>query len=217
MLPAGSNPTGARVASSMLADLLDRGRAGGYPADIKMVYSVAGDLFNQVPNVGRIVAAAQRLEFMVVHDNFLTPTARHADIVLPATTFWERNDVHVPWAGAGHYVIFMKKAVEPPDVSPHESAAAAAAAGNQGVPSGPVAPTDATTSRAPAATPSAAPFRERAEACPPRTRIGRDECSPRRVRVVQAIVHEDHVAHVRLRRWRRSLVRDHGAHVFHVQ
>src|SRR4029450_3114638 len=91
MLPAGTNPTGARVASSMLADLLDRGRAGGYPADIKMVYSVAGDLFNQVPNVGRIVAAAQRLEFMVVHDNFLTPTARYADIVLPATTFWERN------------------------------------------------------------------------------------------------------------------------------
>src|SRR5262249_25982241 len=113
MLPAGTNPTGARVASSMMADLLDRGRAGGYPADIKMVYSVAGDLFNQVPNVGRIVAAAQRLEFMVVHDNFLTPTARYADIVLPATTFWERNDVHTPWAGAGHYAIFMKQAIAP--------------------------------------------------------------------------------------------------------
>jgi DmsA/YnfE family anaerobic dimethyl sulfoxide reductase A subunit len=113
MLPAGTNPAGARVASSMLADLLDRGRAGGYPADIKMVYSVAGDLFNQVPNIGRIVAAAQRLEFMVVHDNFLTPTARYADIVLPATTFWERNDVHTPWAGAGHYAIFMKQAIEP--------------------------------------------------------------------------------------------------------
>jgi anaerobic dimethyl sulfoxide reductase subunit A len=112
-LPAGTNPTGARVASSLLADLLDRGRTGGYPADIKMVYSVAGDLFNQVPNVGRIVAAAERLEFMVVHDNFLTPTARYADIVLPATTFWERNDVHTPWAGAGHYAIFMKQAIEP--------------------------------------------------------------------------------------------------------
>ena len=113
LLPAGTNPTGARVASSMLADLLDRGRTGGYPADIKMVYSVAGDLFNQVPNIGRIVAAAQRLEFMVVHDHFLTPTARYADIVLPATTFWERNDVHTPWAGAGHYAIFMKQAIEP--------------------------------------------------------------------------------------------------------
>src|SRR5207302_13100 len=98
---------------SRLADLLDRGVAGGYPADIKMIYSVAGDLFNQVPNVRRIADAAQRLEFMVVHDNFMTPTARHADIVLPATTFWERNDVHTPWAGAGHYAIFMKQAIEP--------------------------------------------------------------------------------------------------------
>jgi anaerobic dimethyl sulfoxide reductase subunit A len=114
-LPAGTNPAGARVASSLLADLLERGRAGGYPADIKLIYSAAGDLFNQLPNVRKITAAAERLEFMVVHDHFVTPTARYADIVLPATMFWERNDVHVPWAGAGHYVIFMKKAVEPPD------------------------------------------------------------------------------------------------------
>jgi anaerobic dimethyl sulfoxide reductase subunit A len=112
-LPYGTNPTGARVASPLLADLLDRGRAGGYPADIKLIYSAAGDLFNQLPNVGKIVAAAERLEFMVVHDHFLTPTARYADIVLPATMFWERNDVHIPWAGAGHYVIFMRQALAP--------------------------------------------------------------------------------------------------------
>ena len=36
-----------------------------------------------------------------------------ADIVLPATTFWERNDVHTPWAGAGHYAIYMRQAIEP--------------------------------------------------------------------------------------------------------
>jgi anaerobic dimethyl sulfoxide reductase subunit A len=100
-----------RVASSLLADLLDRGRAGGYPADIKMMYSVAGDLFNQLPNVGKTVAAADKLEFIVVQDHFITPTARYADIVLPATTFWERNDVHTPWSGGGHYVFFMNKAV----------------------------------------------------------------------------------------------------------
>jgi anaerobic dimethyl sulfoxide reductase subunit A len=112
-LPAGANPAGARVASSLLADLLARGKAGGYPADIKLVYSSAGDLFNQLPNVNKIVAAAEQLEFMVVHDHFVTPTARYADILLPATTFWERNDVHTPWAGAGHYAIFMQKAIEP--------------------------------------------------------------------------------------------------------
>jgi anaerobic dimethyl sulfoxide reductase subunit A len=114
-LPVGANPAGARVATPLLADLLERGRAGGYPADIKLIYSAAGDLFNQLPNVAKTVAAAARVEFMVVHDHFITPTARYADIVLPATTFWERNDVHTPWAGAGHYVIFMRQAIPPVD------------------------------------------------------------------------------------------------------
>jgi anaerobic dimethyl sulfoxide reductase subunit A len=112
-LTAGTNPTGARVASPLLADLLTRGRRGGYPADIRMIYSAAGDLFNQCPNVNKIVAALDGVECFVAQDHFLTPTARYADIVLPATTFWERNDVHTPWAGAGHYAIFMKQAIAP--------------------------------------------------------------------------------------------------------
>jgi anaerobic dimethyl sulfoxide reductase subunit A len=132
-LPAGANPTGARVASPLLADLLARGRSGGYPADIKMIYSAAGDLFNQLPNVRKTVAAAERLEFMVAHDHFLTPTARYADIVLPATTFWERNDVHVPWAGAGHYVIYMKQAIDPVDECRNDLDACAALATRLGI------------------------------------------------------------------------------------
>src|SRR3989442_895158 len=71
-LPVGANPAAARVASPLLADLLERGRAGGYPADVKMIYSAAGDLFNQLPNVGKTIAAAGRLEFMVGHDPFIT-------------------------------------------------------------------------------------------------------------------------------------------------
>jgi anaerobic dimethyl sulfoxide reductase subunit A len=112
-LTAGPNPANARVASALLADLLERGRAGGYPTDIKMIYSACGDLVNQCPNVTKTVAALDTLEFIVVHDHFLTPTARYADIVLPATTFWERNDIQVPWSGAGHYAIFMKQAIAP--------------------------------------------------------------------------------------------------------
>ena len=112
-LGAGPNPAGARVSSPLLADLLARGRAGGYPADIKMIYSACGDLLNQCPNVNKIVAGFEALDFIAVHDHFITPTARHADIVLPATTFWERNDVQVPWSGAGHYAIFMRQAIAP--------------------------------------------------------------------------------------------------------
>jgi anaerobic dimethyl sulfoxide reductase subunit A len=111
--PTGGNPIDARVSSPMLADLLTRGRAGGYPADIKLIYSAAGDIFNQCPNVTKTVAALDSVEFFVAQDHFLTPTARYADVVLPATTFWERNDIHTPWAGAGHYAIFMKQAIAP--------------------------------------------------------------------------------------------------------
>ncbi|MEO8716441.1 MAG: molybdopterin-dependent oxidoreductase [Acetobacteraceae bacterium] len=112
-LPIGKNPIEARVSSPLLADLLARGHAGGYPADIKMIYSSGGDLFNQCPNVNKMTASLDGIEFFVAQDHFLTPTARHADIVLPATTFWERNDVHTPWSGAGHYAIFMRQAIEP--------------------------------------------------------------------------------------------------------
>ncbi|WP_428486818.1 molybdopterin-containing oxidoreductase family protein [Rhodopila sp.] len=112
-LPTGKNPIDAKVASPLLADLLARGKAGGYPADIRMIYSSGGDLFNQCPNIGKMAASLDKVELFVAQDHFLTPTARLADIVLPATTFWERNDVHTPWAGAGHYAIYMRQAIEP--------------------------------------------------------------------------------------------------------
>ena len=112
-LPTGTNPLGARVSTPLLADLLARGKAGGYPADIKLIYAAGGDLFNQCPNVNKMLRSLGGVEFFVAQDHFLTPTAAQADIVLPATTFWERNDVHTPWAGAGHYAIFMRQAIEP--------------------------------------------------------------------------------------------------------
>jgi anaerobic dimethyl sulfoxide reductase subunit A len=112
-LPIGTNPIQSKVASPLLADLLARGTAGGYPADIRMIYSSGGDLFNQCPNAGKIAASLDQVEFIVGQDHFFTPTVRYADIVLPATTFWERNDVHTPWAGAGHYAIYMRQAIEP--------------------------------------------------------------------------------------------------------
>ena len=112
-MPFGPNPTGARVASNLLADVLARGKAGGYPADIKMIFSAFGNLLNQCGNVNKTVAALDGVEFIAVQDHFETPLGRYADVLLPATTFWERNDMQVPWSGAGHYTFFMRQAIEP--------------------------------------------------------------------------------------------------------
>ncbi|HEY6831688.1 MAG TPA: molybdopterin-dependent oxidoreductase, partial [Pseudolabrys sp.] len=50
--------------------------------------------------------------FVCVHEQFMTDTAKMADVVLPATTFLEHDDVY---RGGGHqYIILGPKLVEPP-------------------------------------------------------------------------------------------------------
>jgi len=50
--------------------------------------------------------------FVCVHEQFLTDTARYADIVLPATMFLEHDDLYI---GGGHqYLQFGPKTIEPP-------------------------------------------------------------------------------------------------------
>ncbi len=49
--------------------------------------------------------------FVAVHEHFLTPTARFADIVLPATTFLEHNDLY---RGLGHTALTIgPRVIEP--------------------------------------------------------------------------------------------------------
>ncbi len=50
--------------------------------------------------------------FTIVHEQFLTDTARMADIVLPATMFMEHDDLYT--ASAHQYLQFGAKLIEPP-------------------------------------------------------------------------------------------------------
>ena len=85
--------------------------------DVKLIYAVATNaLINQHANVNRtaaILADESKVEFLVVQDNFLTPTARFADVVLPACTQFETWGVEDGWK-YGDEVILMPKLVEPP-------------------------------------------------------------------------------------------------------
>ena len=65
-----------------------------------------------VPDSGRIVEGLLREDlFTVVHEQFMTDTARYADIILPAATQLERVDLHKPY---GHLNLqYNHKAIEP--------------------------------------------------------------------------------------------------------
>ncbi len=110
-LRGGTNPSSARIHTAKIFDAILRGRAGGYPADIKMAYVVAANHLNQNPNTHRGVEAFKSLEFIVVHEQFMTPTAKFGDIVLPVNTFMERSDIATPWLGSPYY-IYLNRAID---------------------------------------------------------------------------------------------------------
>ncbi len=84
--------------------------------NVRFLFNTAGNtLVNQHANVNRtrrILADPALVDFIVVADQFLTPSARFADVVLPAATWFERNDACTVW-GHGNSLIFMNQAIAP--------------------------------------------------------------------------------------------------------
>jgi len=91
-------------------DAILQGEGGGYPSEIRAIYNVGGNYLVQGADVRKNIGAFEKVEFSVCHDYFLTPTARYCDVVLPTTTFLERQDIVLP---DGNYLLFSNQAVEP--------------------------------------------------------------------------------------------------------
>jgi biotin/methionine sulfoxide reductase len=98
--PQGKNPVSAFIPVARIADmLLNPGAEFDYDgqrhryADIDLVWWAGGNPFHHHQDLHRLREAFQRPETVIVNDFALTATAQHADIVFPATTALERNDI----------------------------------------------------------------------------------------------------------------------------
>ena len=99
--PVGENPIETRIPVARIADMLlnpgqpfqFNGNDWRYP-DVRLIYWVGGNPFHHHQDIHRLIRAWQQPETIIVNDPFWTATARHADIVLPANTVLERNDIN---------------------------------------------------------------------------------------------------------------------------
>ncbi|GHH43234.1 molybdopterin-dependent oxidoreductase [Lentzea cavernae] len=103
--PQGVNPVPDFIPCARISDmLLHPGEEIPYDGgtlrfpEVKLAYWAGGNPFHHHQDLKRLREALSRLDTFVVHETHWTPTARHADVVLPVATTLEREDVA---AGAG--------------------------------------------------------------------------------------------------------------------
>ena len=117
-LPQGVNPVDKFIPVARIADMLMNpgapfdynGQRLTYP-DIRLVYWCGGNPFHHHQDINRLVEAWQRPETVIVNEPWWSPIARHADIVFPATTTLERDDIGR--ASNDSHIFAMQRAVSP--------------------------------------------------------------------------------------------------------
>ena len=107
--PAAS---GDAVRVSISTALLGRSMLATEDPRLRIAWVERGNPIPQNPETPSVLRAFRALDFRVVVDEFLTDTAREADIVLPAKSLFEQTDV----IGAywHDYLQLRQKAIDPP-------------------------------------------------------------------------------------------------------
>jgi anaerobic dimethyl sulfoxide reductase subunit A len=126
VMPLGDNPIPASIPVQAWDEAVLRGTEMGsqngvkgadrLDNNIKLIYAVATNcLINQHMNINRstqLLADESLVEFLVVQDQFLTPTGRFADIILPVCTSFETYGIQDGWKHSD-CVLLMPKLVDP--------------------------------------------------------------------------------------------------------
>jgi anaerobic dimethyl sulfoxide reductase subunit A len=127
VFPTGSNPIKAKIPSFLWSEAVLRGNqmtgeegvtgVDKLDSNIKLIYAVASNaIVNQHANINRtakILEDKSLVEFFVVHEQFMTPTSKFADVVLPVCTQFEMWGLEDGWK-YGEEVILMPKILDPP-------------------------------------------------------------------------------------------------------
>lgn len=117
-LPQGRNAVSDFIPVARIADML-LSPGASYPydgqirtyADIRLIYWAGGNPWHHHQDLNRLERAWHKPETVIVNEQYWTATAKHADIVLPATIPAERDDIGYS-TREGHMVA-MRRLVPP--------------------------------------------------------------------------------------------------------
>lgn len=88
------------------------GNKNVYP-DVKMIYNAGNNFMSHQQDTNRLIKALQKVETIVSQDVWWTAATRWADIVLPACSTLERDDISSGGTYSNDRVYAMKKVIEP--------------------------------------------------------------------------------------------------------
>ncbi len=80
---------------------------------VKMIWWAGGANFTHHQDTNRLIKAWQKPELIVISEPYWTAAAKHADIVLPITTTFERNDLTMTGDYSNQHLVPMKQVVAP--------------------------------------------------------------------------------------------------------
>ena len=120
--PVGENPVKAAIPVFLWTEAVLRGPEltandgltgiDRLPHPVKMIWSVASNvLINQHANINRsaqLLRDENKVEFIAVQDQFLTPSARFADLVLPVCMHFETWGVNDGWKYSDELLLLPK-------------------------------------------------------------------------------------------------------------
>ena len=119
VLPQGKNDVKTPIPVARITDMLENpggkydfdGKVCTYP-DIRLIYWAGGNPFHHHQDLNRFTRAWRtKPETIIVNEQYWNPVAKFADIVLPATTMMERDDIGS--SNRDRHIIAMKRAIDP--------------------------------------------------------------------------------------------------------
>lgn len=110
---AKTGTPGISIPDNKILEVVETGKLGEKDVPLRGLITYAGNIVGSGADRSAIEKALQELDFVAVAEVRMTDTCKYADLLLPVSHWWERDDVMNSGANLPYFRI-AEKAVDPP-------------------------------------------------------------------------------------------------------